>query len=255
MDLGLSDLVFVVTGGSQGLGLASAQALVADGAKVVLVARDVERLAQAAESLTHGQVATCVGDIGDPELPARAIAAAIEAFGRLDGALISVGGPAVGDIDRVTDRQWQAAFESVFLGSLRMTRAVAAHARDAGCASSIALVLSTSAKSPVEGLDTSNGLRPGLAMLVKSMADQWGADGIRVNALLPGRIETARLQALESSTTNPQATRQRYEAAIPLRRYGQPEEFGRAAAFVLSPAASYVTGSMVTVDGGLSRAL
>jgi 3-oxoacyl-[acyl-carrier protein] reductase len=136
-----------------------------------------------------------------------------------------------------------------------MTRAVAAHARNAAVDSSIALVLSTSAKSPVGGLDTSNGLRPGLAMLVKSMADQWGADGIRVNALLPGRIATARLEALEASTPDPAATRRGLEASIPLHRYGTPAEFGAVAAFVLSPAASYVNGSMVTIDGGMSRAL
>jgi 3-oxoacyl-[acyl-carrier protein] reductase len=255
MDLGLAGSVFLVSGGSQGLGLATAQALVEDGAQVVLVARDASRLQEAVDGMAPGAAIACIGDLGDAELPDRAVTLALETFGRLDGALVSVGGPAVGGIDQVTDRQWQAAFESVFLGSLHMTRSVAAHARRSGTPAAIALVLSTSAKSPVEGLDTSNGLRPGLAMLVKSMADQWGPDGVRVNALLPGRIATSRLQSLEESTPDPAATRARYETAIPLGRYGTTAEFGRVAAFVLSPAASYLTGSMVTVDGGMSRAL
>lgn len=255
MDLGLEGLVFVVTGGSEGLGLATGQALVADGARIVIVGRDHDRLARALDGLPEDRVVAMAGDLADSGLAARAVERAVAAFGRLDGALVSVGGPAVGGLEAVDDDQWRAAFDSVFLGSLRLCRAVADHARRAGAPASLALVLSTSAKSPVEGLDTSNGLRPGLAMLVKSMADQWGADGIRVNALLPGRIGTARLRSLEASTPDPEATRARYEQAIPLGRYGVPEEFGAVAAFVLSPAAGYVTGSMLTVDGGMSRAL
>jgi 3-oxoacyl-[acyl-carrier protein] reductase len=255
VDLGLAGSVFLVTGGSQGLGRATAEALVADGARVVLIARNAERLAEAVTDLGADQVTACVGDLADPHLAERAVALALSTYGRLDGALISVGGPAVGRLEDITERQWQDAFESVFLGSVRMTRAVADHARSSTRSASIALVLSTSAKSPVSGLDTSNGLRPGLAMLVKSLADQWGVDGIRINALLPGRIATARLEALEASTPDPAATRRGMEASIPLRRYGTPEEFGTVAAFVLSPAASYLTGSMVTIDGGMSRAL
>lgn len=255
MDLGLSGLVFLVTGGSQGLGRATAEALVHDGARVVLIARDTERLGEVVTTLGAERVTACAGDLADADLADRAVALALATYGRLDGALISVGGPAVGRLEDITERQWQDAFESVFLGSLRMTRAVADHARSSGTPASLALVLSTSAKSPVGGLDTSNGLRPGLAMLVKSLADQWGADDIRINALLPGRIATARLQALEASTPDPAATRKDLEASIPLGRYGTPEEFGRVAAFTLSPAASYLTGSMVTIDGGMSRAL
>jgi 3-oxoacyl-[acyl-carrier protein] reductase len=237
------------------LGRATAESLVTDGANVVLIARDAGQVDDAVAALGPQRVTACPGDLADPELADRAVALALATYGRLDGALISVGGPAVGRLEDITERQWQDAFESVFLGSLRMTRAVAAHARSTRRPASIAMVLSTSAKSPVAGLDTSNGLRPGLAMLVKSMADQWGSDGIRVNALLPGRIATARLEALEASTPDPAATRRGLEASIPLGRYGTPSEFGAVAAFVLSPAASYLTGSMVTVDGGMSRAL
>ena len=119
----------------------------------------------------------------------------------------------------------------------------------------IAWVLSTSVKTPVPGLATSNGLRPGLGMLVKELADELSPQGIRVIGLMPGAIETERAQYLNSLKEDPEAARAAAEAAIPLRRYGQPEEFGRVAAFVLSPAASYLTGSVISVDGGAQRGL
>ncbi|MDP9183208.1 MAG: SDR family oxidoreductase, partial [Actinomycetota bacterium] len=117
---------------------------------------------------------------------------------------------------------------------------------------SIVLVLSTSAKMPVGNLSVSNGLRPGLAMLAKTLADELGPRGVRVNGLLPGRVDTDRVRALDGPDP---AVRAGHEAGIPLRRYGDPTEFGRVAAFLLSPAASYVTGAMVPVDGGISRGL
>jgi 3-oxoacyl-[acyl-carrier protein] reductase len=119
----------------------------------------------------------------------------------------------------------------------------------------LALVLSTSVKAPIAGLAASNGLRPGLAMLVKQLADELGPDGTRVVGLLPGRVATARVQHLDSLAEDPEAAQARAEAAIPLRRSGRPEEFGRVAAFALSPAASYLTGSMIAVDGGALRSL
>jgi 3-oxoacyl-[acyl-carrier protein] reductase len=119
----------------------------------------------------------------------------------------------------------------------------------------LAWVLSTSVKSPAPGLATSNGLRPGLAMLVKQLADELGPDGTRVVGLLPGRVETERVRHLDSLADDPQAARTRAEATIPLRRSGRPEEFGRVAAFVLSPTASYLAGSMIAIDGGALRSL
>jgi 3-oxoacyl-[acyl-carrier protein] reductase len=243
MDLGLADRVFLVTGGSRGLGLASATALVAEGARVVLSSRDAEEVRAAAERLGAVGVAA---DLADPGTPARLVAAAQEAYGRLDGALVSVGGPPAGAALSLTDDQWRGAFDSVFLGAVRMCRAVVDALPEQG--GSLALVLSTSVKAPISGLAASNGLRPGLAMLAKTMADELGPRGVRVNGLLPGKVLTDRLRELGMDADDqPQD--------IPLRRYGAPEEFGRVAAFVLSPAASYVTGTMVAVDGGSTRAL
>jgi 3-oxoacyl-[acyl-carrier protein] reductase len=110
-------------------------------------------------------------------------------------------------------------------------------------------------KSPIPGLAISNGLRPGLAMVAKTLADELGPNGIRVNGLLPGRIATDRLKELDSKGGDPEGARRASEKAIPLRRYGSPEEFGRVAAFVLSPVASYISGAMIPVDGGALRTL
>jgi len=252
MDLGLQDRAFVVTGGSKGLGLAAARALVAEGARVVLSSRDQANVAEAARGL--GEAARGVAaDLADPEAPSRLVAAAHEHFGRLDGALVSVGGPPVGTGLSNTDEEWRAAFESVFLGAVRCVRAVAEDLGDraGGDEGSIALVLSTSAREPIPGLAISNGLRPGLGMLVKTWADELGPRGTRVTGLLPGRLATDRTLSLDP---DPDARAQR-EAGIPLRRYGEPDELGRVAAFLLSPAASYLTGILVPVDGGAARAL
>lgn len=247
MDLGLAGRTFLVTGGSRGLGLAGAEALVAEGARVVLSARDADSVRRAADRLGCLGVAA---DLADPSTPARLVAAAEEAYGRLDGALVSVGGPPPGPALGLSDEQWREAFDSVFLGAVRLCRAVVpALPPDGG---SIALVLSTSVKAPISGLAASNGLRPGLAMLAKTMADELGPQGVRVNGLLPGRIATDRLSALDGP--DPEA-RARADRAVPLRRSGTPEEFGRVAAFLLSPAASFLTGVMLPVDGGLTRAL
>ena len=249
MDLQLTDRVFVVTGGSRGLGRATADALVAEGARVVVSGRSAESLRVVRADL--GAACTTVeADNSDPSTPARLVEAARDTWGRLDGALISVGGPPKGPVATITDEQWTSAFETVFLGAVRLARDLGA-AVDAG--GSLALVLSSSARVPLPDMALSNGLRPGLAMVAKTLADELGPAGVRVNGLLPGRIATDRIVELDSAAGDPAVVRQESEATIPLRRYGDPEEFGRVAAFILSPVASYVTGAMVPVDGGALR--
>ena len=251
MELELADRVYVVTGGARGLGRATADVLVADGARVVLSGRHQESLDAATRQLGERAVAVAA-DNADPAAPARLVHAALETWGRLDGALISVGGPPTGPVTGVTDEQWTAAFESVFLGAVRIAREVAAALGEGG---SIAFVLSSSVRSPLSNLAISNGLRPGLAMVAKTLADELGPRGIRVNGLLPGRVGTERVAELDESTGDAAAAREKAIAAIPLGRYGAPEEFGRAAAFLLSPAASFVSGAMLPVDGGMLRSL
>ena len=254
MDLGLQDRVYVVTGASRGLGLATATALVEEGARVLMCGRDEERLQSAVASLGGGDhVLGHPGDLGDPGLSTRLAAAAVGRWGQLDGVLISVGGPPPGGSLTVDDEAWRNAFDTVFLGAVRMCRAAASAFGDTG--GSIALVLSSSVRQPVPGLAASNGLRPGLAGLAKTMADELGPRGIRVNGLLPGRIDTDRVRELDGAGAKGRKAKAASEALIPLGRYGEPAEFGRVAAFVLSPAASYLTGAMVPVDGGMIRAI
>jgi 3-oxoacyl-[acyl-carrier protein] reductase len=251
MDLGLADRVYLVTGGARGLGRATVDVLVADGARVVVSGRSEESLAGVAHELGDA-VVTVVADNGDPDTPARLIAAAQDRWGRLDGALVSVGGPPTGTVTDTTDEQWRTSFESVFLGAVRLGREVGAALGKGG---SIAFVLSSSVRAPLAGLTISNGLRPGLAMVAKTLADELGPRGVRVNGLLPGRVGTDRVAELDAGTGDAATAKAAAIEKIPLGRYGEPEEFGRAAAFLLSPASSFVSGVMLPVDGGMLRAL
>ncbi|GLW00696.1 oxidoreductase [Streptomyces lavendulae subsp. lavendulae] len=246
MDLGLKDRVYVVTGATRGLGFASARELTADGAKVVLTGRDEKRAAEAAAELGPNALGLAA-DNSDPRAAARLVATARERFGRFDGILISVGGPPAGSAADNTDAQWTAAFESVFLGAVRLARAAADALGEGGV---VGFVLSGSVHEPIPGLTISNGLRPGLAGFAKSLSVELGPRGIRVVGLLPARIDTDRVRDLDALSGDADAARAGNESRIPLRRYGTPEEFGRTAAFLLSPAASYLTGVMLPVDGG-----
>ena len=253
MDLGLRDRVFVVTGGTRGLGFATARVLVDEGARVIISGRDADRADEAARTLGGHDVALgLAADLTEAGAEAMLVAAATARYGRIDGALVSVGGPPAGTVVSTNDDAWRAAFESVFLGAVRTARAVANELSEGGA---LAFVLSTSVRSPIDGLAVSNGLRPGLAMVAKTMADELGGRGIRVNGLMPGRVETDRVRELDAASGRPVTQRREQESRIPLGRYGAPEEFGRVAAFLLSPAASYVNGAMVPVDGGATRAL
>ena len=251
MDLQLQDRVYVVTGGARGLGRATVDRLVAEGARVVVSGRSKESLAEAAQTLGESAVPV-VADNADPDTPGRLVDAAHERWGRLDGALISVGGPPKGPVTGIDDDQWTRAFESVFLGAVRLSRELGQALGEGG---SLALVLSSSVRAPLPDMAISNGLRPGLAMVAKKLADELGPRVIRVNGLLPGRIGTDRVAELDAATGDPEAARAAAVGSIPLRRYGDPEEFGRVAAFLLSPAASFVSGVMLPVDGGMLRAL
>jgi len=251
MDLQLTDRVYLVTGATRGLGRATAEVLVAEGARVVLSGRTQASLDETAAGLGESAIAVA-GDNADPEQADRLVRAALHRWGRLDGALISVGGPPTGSVMDTSDEDWSRSFDVVFLGAVRIARHVAAQLSDGG---SIAFVLSSSVREPIGGLAISNGLRPGLAMVAKNLAGELGPRGIRVNGLLPGRIDTERVQELDAKGGDAEAARAASFARIPLRRYGRPEEFGTAAALLLSPALSFVSGVMLPVDGGMLRGL
>lgn len=252
----LDGKVYVLTGGTRGLGRATAELLVACGAHVVVSGRDRGRLDDAVAALGENALGV-IADNADPDVGDAVVAAALHRWGRVDGALISVGGPPTGTVMDTPDEVWTASFESVFVGALRVARAVAEAIQPVpeGPGGSIAFVLSSSVRAPLANLAVSNGLRPGLAMAAKTMADELGPRGIRVNGLLPGRIGTERVDELDASTGDPAGARARAIETIPLGRYGEPEEFAAAAVFLLSPASSFVSGVMLPVDGGMLRAL
>lgn len=251
MDFDVSDRVYLLTGATRGLGRATAETLVAGGARVVVSGRHQAGVDEAVDALGERAVGVAA-DNADPAAADRLVEAALAAWGRLDGVLVSVGGPPGGSVLDTPDEAWTTAFESVFLGAVRLARAAAGVMGPGGA---IAFVLSSSVRAPIAGLAVSNGLRPGLAMVAKTLAEELGGRGIRVNGLLPGRIATERVAELDAATGDPEEARRRTVATIPLGRYGEPHEFAAAAAFLLSPAGSFVNGVMLPVDGGMLQTL
>jgi 3-oxoacyl-[acyl-carrier protein] reductase len=256
VDLSLCGRSFVVGGGARGLGKATAAVLASEGARVLLVGRNSGALSSAAAEIGE-QASWHAGDMADPALPGQLREAVAERFsGSLDGLLLNAGGPPPGDALSLTDEQWRGAYELLIAGPLRLLRELVPVLSDG---SSVVWIGSSSWRQPIPGLDASNAFRPGIAALVKVLAREL-APRVRLVGMAPGRIDTDRLRSLDSSRAQSggasvEEVRAASEKEIPFGRYGKPEEFGRVAAFLLSPAASYVSGSTVQVDGGLITAL
>lgn len=256
MDLQLADRVYLVTGGSQGLGSATVRVLVSEGARVIVCSRQQDNVEAAVEEF-GGQAIGVAADIRDAATPRALVQAAMQTFGRLDGAFISHGGPVPGPASELDDDDLHDALELAVVGPIRMARDVGAALGKGGC---IVVLTSTSSVQPYPGLATSNVARPAVWGYVKTLADELGPRAVRVNALLPGRFATNRVIEYEEDLARrhkrPLANiRREAEESIPLQRLGDPLELGRVAAFLLSPAASYVTGTAWQVDGGVTRGL
>jgi 3-oxoacyl-[acyl-carrier protein] reductase len=254
MDLGLGGHRALVGGGGSGIGGGIATVLAGEGARVALIGRTRERVEAEAGRLGGVPV---VADLATPEGPATAVADAVAALGGLDLLVVNTGGPVGGVFDQLGDADWEQAIAGTLQSTLRLVRASLPYLRD-GHDPSILVVLSSSVREPIPALTTSNVLRPGLAGLVKSLCGEIAP--IRINGLAPGRIATDRIRFLdgkraEADGVTPDEIARRTQERIPLHRYGDPLEIGRVGAFLLSPAASYVTGAIVPVDGGMVRAL
>jgi len=261
MDLGLTGKVAMVGGASRGLGLAVARALVAEGAQVSMSSRDAARIDAAAAALRVGtpgaQVLAVPADLRTSEDITRWHDATMEQFGGVDLLFVNTGGPPPGPVLSFDDHAWQQAVDLLLLSAIRMVRlAVPVMAARGG--GSILMTTSSAIKEPIANLALSNVVRASVSALVKTLSNELAPQRIRVNNLVPGRIDTDRVRELDEgrakiASISLEEQRTRMEATIPAGRYGAPDEFGKAAAFLLSDASAYTTGAILQVDGGLIK--
>jgi len=247
MDLGLRGRTAIVCGASSGLGLASAEALAEEGANVTMFARRREELERDANRIGALAVRGDVTNLADLE---RLVSKTVEAFGGIDIVVWNSGGPPAGSASQVGDDQLEAAFELLLQPAVRLVRLALPHLRKS-VAGRIVLITSATVKEPTPHLSLSNAFRPGLTGWAKSLSRELGPEGITVNCVAPGRIDTPRMVELYGPDGPPREEL----AQIPLGRMGSPREFGDVVCFLASDRASYVSGTTLLVDGGMSRGL
>ena len=257
MDLGLNGKVALVAASSKGLGKASALALAREGARVTICARTQAHLDAAADEIqreTGGEVLAVSADLTSAEGIRSVVAATVERFGGVDVLVSNSGGPPSGRLPDLTDDDWRQAFELVALSFVRFVRDVTPHMREKRWGRIIA-IQSSSVKQPVQNIDLSNGIRPGIAGLMKAVMPDLAKDGITINLVLPGMFLTSRIHPALAQR-GPEVDRMVEEqlaplaATIPLGRLGEPIELGDLVAFLASERASYITGAAYQVDGG-----
>jgi 3-oxoacyl-[acyl-carrier protein] reductase len=256
MDLGLTGKVALVLGSTGGLGRASAEALAAEGAHVVIAGRRAELVAQIADSLPSAT--GVVVDLSDPDAPATLVARAREELGEVDIVVLNGGGPPPGAADTFTAEAAQAAFDLLLKQHVRLVGEILPGMRERAWGRILAIG-SSGVRQPITTLTASNVGRAALAAYLKTLAGTVAGDGVTVNMVLPGRVDTDRVAQLDRAAAErtggtPEAARTASEAAIPAGRYGDPAEFGAVVAFLASRQAAYLTGEQVRVDGGLVAA-
>ncbi len=246
MDLGLKGRTALVTGASSGLGLATAEALAAEGANVSMFGRRRDLLEREADRI--GALAVR-GDVSIPKDLERAVETTVTAFGGIDVLVWNGGGPTPGAASSVTPETLEGALEVLFFPAVRLVHLCLPHL-EASEAGRIVAITSLAAKEPTDNLALSNSVRPGVTGWLKSLSREVGPKAITVNCVAPGRIATARLDELY-----PEGASEADLAEIPLRRWGEPREFGDVVCFLASDRARYITGQTVVVDGGMQRSL
>jgi 3-oxoacyl-[acyl-carrier protein] reductase len=262
MDLGLAGKVVMVAGASRGLGFAVAQRLAAEGARVSIASRDAGAIEKASRQIAKEAKAEVLGvacDVRQTHDIERWEAATTERFGGIDGLFANSGGPPAGGALTFDDNAWQDAFALIVLSVIRMTRVVVPRMEVRG-GGSILVSTSTSVKEPITSLALSTVLRASVSALSKTLALELAPSRIRVNQIVPGRIDTDRVRELDEGASarlgiSIDEQRRRVEATIPLGRYGSGDEYAHAAALLLSDAASYITGASLQVDGGMIRSI
>jgi 3-oxoacyl-[acyl-carrier protein] reductase len=262
MDLQLKNKVILIAGASKGLGFAVAQALAQDGAIVSISSRDQASITSAASRIereTGSAVFAMPVDVRSREAIEKWIAATADKYGGIDGLMTNSGGPPAGLALSFDDGAWQDAADLLLFSTIRMVRAAVPYMKTRG-GGSILVSTSSSVKEPVQNLALSTVLRASVSALAKTLAIELAPSKIRVNQIIPGRIDTDRVRHLDQVNAQKQGVsvdeaKARAIAAIPAGRYGEPPEFGRVGAFLLSDAASYMTGATVQVDGGLIKSV
>ncbi len=257
MDLGLSGKVALVAASSKGLGKASALAMAREGARITICARteaDLEATADEIRDETHTDVLAVKADLTSAKAIQSVVAATAERFGGVDVLINNSGGPARGRFQDLTDDDWRRAFEGVTLNFVRFVREVVPYMREKAWGRIIG-IQSSSVKEPVNNLDLSNGIRPGVAGLMKAIMPDLARDGITINLVLPGVFLTDRIRhSLAGPTAQDDKTIEAHVAAsIPVGRLGDPIELGHLVAFLASEQASYITGAVYQIDGGIIR--
>jgi 3-oxoacyl-[acyl-carrier protein] reductase len=262
MELGLKGKVALVAGASKGLGYAVAHALAGEGAIVSISSRDEQSITDAAARIARETGATVIGmpvDVRSGDAIQRWVQSTAEKFGGIDALMTNGGGPPAGPAVSFDDTAWQDAADLLLFSAIRMVR-VAVPLMQARGGGAILMSTSSSVKEPIQNLGLSTVLRASVSALAKTLALELAPEKIRVNQIIPGRIDTDRVRQLDEINAKKQAistgqARAKAEAAIPMGRYGEIDEFGRVGAFLLSGAASYVTGATVQVDGGQIRSV
>lgn len=250
----------MVAASSKGLGFGIARELAINGAIVCLASRNRENVDEAARKLreeTNATVHASVFDASDASSVKDWVNDVSQSFERIDGLVVNAGGPPPGNFEDFTDEDWQAAFNLTLMSAVRLIRETLPWLRKGG-GGSILTITSLSVKEPVNGLLLSNVFRSGVVSLVKSLSNELARENIRVNNLIPGRIDTDRVKSLDKKIAEKQGlpveeVKQQIESSIPVGRYGTTEEFGKAGAFLLSEAASYITGASLVTDGGMIK--
>jgi 3-oxoacyl-[acyl-carrier protein] reductase len=261
MDLKLKNKIALITGASRGLGYATAHLLAEEGARVIVNSRSLEKLNLAAQKIaaeTHAEVLALPGDISDPKVPQFLIEKAGAAWGDLDILITNAGGPPVGRFESLNDQAWYNAIELSLMSHVRLIRAALPYLRRS-TDPSVLTITSLSVKQPISNLILSNSIRAATAGLTKSLALELGSEGIRFNSILPSWTETERVTELlgdraKANGTSIDEELKKQAAESPLGRIATPQEFAAAAVFLVSPVASYITGAMFSVDGGIYKA-
>lgn len=260
MDLQLKEKKALVTGSSRGLGYATAHLLAEEGALIAVNSRSQEKADDAAHRIAAGTGANVfglAGDVTNPHIPAQLVEQAAQALGGLDILVTNSGGPPPGAFESFDDEAWARAIDLSFMNHVRLIRASLPYLRKSSCAA-VLTITSYSVKQPIPNLVLSNSIRAATTGLTKTLAIELGGEGIRFNSILPAWTETERVYDLMHNRAQQKGTSLEEEirkqaADSPLGRMGTPREFANAAVFLLSPAASYITGVMLTIDGGMYK--